>query len=81
MATQNRIYEIGLRQLGFVGCSLGKFFIIVRDDNLLVFIWKCPGTHVAVITPSTKYVTRFSELRTARGARESSSSPPWVWPV
>jgi hypothetical protein len=30
------------------------------------------------ITPSTKYVTRFSELRTARDARESSFSRAWA---
>jgi hypothetical protein len=31
-----------------------------------------------IITPSTKYVTRFSELRTARDARESSFSRAWA---
>jgi len=35
----------------------------------------------AVITPSTKWVTLFSGRRIGRGARESSSSPTWAWPV
>ncbi len=35
-------------------------------------------TPQGLITSSTKYVTRFSELRTARDARESSFSRAWA---
>jgi hypothetical protein len=40
---QDRVYQIGLGDLELVGSPLGKFLIVVRDDDCFVFLGKSPG--------------------------------------
>ena len=54
------------------------FGFIQRQSGEDVFVHFSAIQGDGYITPSTKYVTRFSELRTARDARESSFSRAWA---
>lgn len=45
---QNSVQEIGLRNFELVGFPLDEFLVIVRDNEQLVFVGKCPRAYVAV---------------------------------
>lgn len=48
MGAQDFVHEIGLWNFGLVGRSLHELFVVVCDDELLIFLREGPGANAAV---------------------------------
>jgi hypothetical protein len=48
MSAQNCVHKIGLRDFELVGRSFNEFFVVVCNNELLIFIGEGPGAHIAV---------------------------------
>src|SRR6476646_2846566 len=57
IVAKDSVHEIGLRNLGLIGCSFGEFLVFVRDDELSVVIRERPRAHIAIQRTSTAGVT------------------------
>lgn len=83
MSAQDCVHEIGLRNVELNGGSSNEFFVIICDDELLVFLWECPGAYAAIqrtsLTGVALYVVALLAerlpiaklVRTVAGARYS----------
>ena len=67
MSAKDCVHEIGLRDVELNGSSSNEFLVIVCDDELLVFLWECPGAYAAIQRTSLTGVALYVVALLAEG--------------